>query len=302
MLRNFGFFAIIAFMKKLLLVHILASTFILANINVLVSILPEASYVKAIGAEKVTVTTMVPPGASPHTYEPKPSQMKQAANAQLYFAIGVEFEHTWLPRFKDLNPTMKIIDLSEGVEKLPMAHEHHHENKHHNDEEGHHHEEGLDPHIWTAPANVRIIARHIYTALSHADPAHDAYYKQNLTAFLAKVDQTDSTIRTLLSPLPRSAAFMVFHPSWGYFAKEYDLLQVPVEVEGKKPKPRELVKLIKEAKAKHIRAIFTQPEFSDSSAKIIASELHIPVIKISPLAADWSANLIRIARAIAGAQ
>jgi zinc transport system substrate-binding protein len=280
-------------MKKLFLLQLLLTTFILANINVVVSILPEKSFVKAIGGDGVDVTLMVPPGASPHTYEPKPSQMREAAHAQLYFAIGVEFEHTWLPRFKDLNPSMKIVDLTEGIEKLPMAPAHHHESEHHD-------QEGLDPHIWTAPENVRIIARHIYTALSHADPAHDAYYKQNLTTFLAQIDRTDRTIRSLLAPLQRPAAFMVFHPSWGYFAKAYDLVQVPVEVEGKKPKPRELVMLIKEAQAKKIRAIFTQPEFSDSSAKIIASELHIPVIKISPLAADWSENLIRIAKAIAG--
>ena len=282
-------------MKKLFLIHLLLTTFILANINAIVSILPEESFVKAIGGNRVDVTLMVPPGASPHTYEPKPSQMKQVAHAQLYFAIGVEFEHSWLPRFKDLNPSMQIVDLTEGIGKLPMTPAHHHESEDHD-------HEGLDPHIWTAPENVRIIARHIYTALSHAAPAHDAYYKQNLATFLAQIDRTDHTIHSLLSPLPRPAAFMVFHPSWGYFAKAYDLEQVPVEIEGKKPKPKALVKLIKEARAKKIRAIFTQPEFSDSSAKIIASELHIPVIKISPLAADWSENLIRIAKAIAGAR
>jgi zinc transport system substrate-binding protein len=93
---------------------------------------------------------------------------------------------------------------------------------------------------------------------------------------------------------------MVFHPSWGYFAKAYNLEQIAVEVEGKSPKPRELVTLIKEAKEEKVNAIFTQPEFSDSSAKIIANELHIPVVKISPMAPNWSENLINMAKTIAG--
>ena len=93
---------------------------------------------------------------------------------------------------------------------------------------------------------------------------------------------------------------MVFHPSWGYFAKAYRLTQIAVEVEGKSPKPRELVHLIKEAKKEKVTAIITQPEFSDSSAKIIANELHIPVVKISPMAPNWSENLIQMAKTIAG--
>jgi len=282
-------------MKKLLFTTIILSTFIFANINTIVSILPEKTFVEAIGGDKVDVTLMVLPGNSPHTYEPKPSQMKAVAKAQLYFAIGVEFEKVWLPKFKDLNPAMKVIDLSEGIEKLPMGADHHHENEHHHADAG-----STDPHIWTSPKNVATLAKKIYETLAKADAPNAAYYKQNLETFLQRVQKTDETIKSVLSHKPSGTAFMVFHPSWGYFAKAYGLVQVPVEVEGKNPKPRELVQIIKEAKEEKISAIFTQPEFSDSSVKVIASELHIPVIKVSPLAADWSENLIRIAKAIAG--
>jgi zinc transport system substrate-binding protein len=219
--------------------------------------------------------------------------MRSVAKAQFYFAIGVEFEKVWLPKFKDLNPAMQVIDLSEGIGKLPMSSAHHHDTSHH-------HETGVDPHIWTSPRNVETIARNIYKALSGADRDHEAYYRQNLECFLQKVAQTDAQIRQILSARPKGTKFMVFHPSWGYFAKAYGLTQVPVEVEGKNPKPRELVAIIKEAKQAHISAIFTQPEFSEASARIIAKELGIPVIKVSPLAADWSQNLIRIAKAITG--
>jgi len=284
-------------MKKIIFNLLLLNTFILANINTIVSILPEKTFVEAIGREKVHVALMVLPGNSPHTYEPKPSQMREIANAQLYFAIGVEFEKVWLPKFKNLNPALQVVDLTQGITKLPMTAEHHHEDAH----EGHHHEtEGLDPHIWTSPANVKKIAQHIFDALASADPKNRDYYRENLDTFLQKVEATDKRIRQILSSVPKGTAFMVFHPSWGYFAKTYGLTQLPVEVEGKAPKPRELINLIKEAKEEKVTAIFTQPEFSDSAAKVIADELHIPVIKVSPLAEDWSDNLIRIAKAIAG--
>jgi zinc transport system substrate-binding protein len=92
---------------------------------------------------------------------------------------------------------------------------------------------------------------------------------------------------------------MVFHPSWGYFDKEYNLTQLAIEVEGKEPKPKVLQKIIDEAKEQNVKAIFTQTEFSDKSAKAIANELKIKVLKETPLAKDWSENLIKMANAIA---
>lgn len=291
--------AIIRSMKKLLL-FLTLTTAIFANIDVVVSILPEKTFLEAIGGDKVNVTLMVKPGNSPHTYEPKPSQMKQVAKASLYFAIDVEFEKVWLPKFQNLNPKMQVIDVTEGITKIVISEHVPHEeahNSHEHDKE--HHGEGLDPHVWTSPENVKAIAENIYKALVKQDVANKAYYTKNLLLFLQTVEETDTQIKEILSPLGNHTTFMVFHPAWGYFAKEYGLVQMAVEVEGKSPKPKELVKLIEEAKEHKVRAIFTQPEFSDASAKIIADELNIQVIKTSPLAADWSGNLLNIAKAIA---
>ena len=286
-------------MNKIVSLTLLLSTFILANMNVVVSILPEQTFVKAIGGDKVDVALMVLPGNSPHTYEPKPSQMKEIANASLYFAIGVEFEKVWLPKFRTLNSSMKVVDLSSGIEKREIAAHHHYEhNEHHSDV--HQTDERKDPHIWTDPKNVRKIAQNIFEALSKNDPKNSDYYKKNLESFLSKVDATDKEIRALLADTPKGTKFMVFHPSWGYFAHAYGLEQLAVEISGKSPKPKEMIVLIKEARAEKVKAIFTQPEFSDAMAKVMAKELHIEVIKVSPLAADWSANLLKIAHAIAG--
>ncbi len=292
-------------MKKITLLFLFLTTYIFSNINAVVSILPEQTFVKAIGGDKVNVSLMVLPGNSPHTYEPKPSQMKDVAKAALYFSIGVEFENVWLSKFKNLNSTMQVIDLTHNIQMLKMqAHEEHGHQEHKpstssgtkGKEEGH----STDPHIWTSPENVKIIAKHIYDALSKADPANDNYYKQNYEKFISLIAETDSKIKSILSNKPKGTRFMVFHPSWGYFAKAYGLKQLPVEIEGKSPKPKELINLLKEAKKEKISAIFTQPEFSDSIAKVMANELHIKVVKVSPLAPNWSENLINIANTIAG--
>ena len=280
-------------MKKIITLLLLSTTYIFSNINAVVSIAPEMTFVKAIGGDKVDVSLMVQVGNSPHTYEPKPSQMTAIAKADLYFAIDVEFEHVWLPKFHSLNEKMQIVDLAEGVTKIEMAHGHH-------AHETHDEHDGKDPHIWTSPANVKVIAQNIYKVLSTIDSDNTKYYENNLNLFLDKVNNTDKQIKKILSTLKGSRKFMVFHPSWSYFAKAYNLEQIAVEVEGKSPKPRELVHLIKEAKEEKVSAIITQPEFSDASAKIIANELHIPVVKISPMAENWSENLIYLAKTIAG--
>ena len=280
-------------MNKIIFTTLLLNTFILANINAIVSILPEQTFVKAIGGDKVNVALMVLPGNSPHTYEPKPSQMKDVVKAALYFTIGVEFEKVWLPKFSSLNPEMKVVDLTAGIEKMSMA-------SHHHEQEQASQKESKDPHVWTAPDNVKILAKNILEALKKQDPANADYYQKNYDTFIARVTKTDTQIKEILKETPKGTKFMVFHPSWGYFAHAYGLKQLAVEVEGKSPKPQEMIMLIKEAREEKVKAIFTQPEFSDSMAKVMANELKIDVIKASPLAGNWSENLLKIAHAIAG--
>jgi zinc transport system substrate-binding protein len=281
---------------SLFLSLLLLSSFLYAKPVVVVSILPEKTFVQKIAQEKISLVVMVEPGNSPHSYEPKASQMIAISKASLYFSIGVEFEEAWLERFASQNPTLEFIDLSANIEKLEIT-EHHHEDEH--AEEAYHHEDALDPHTWTSPKNVAVMAETIYTALVKLDPKNQEYYKSNLDTFIQEIKETDREIRASLKNVAPKSKFMVFHPSWGYFAHEYDLIQIAVEVEGKKPKPKEMVEIIKEAEEEQVRVIFTQPEFSDKSAQIIAQELNIAVEKISPLNPEWSANLINMARQIA---
>jgi zinc transport system substrate-binding protein len=282
-------------MKKYFsLLFILLSSFSYANINAIVSILPQKTFLEEIGGNLVNVSVMVQAGDSPHSYEPKPSQMVDITKADVYFAIGVEFENVWLKKFQNQNNSLLMVDLAKDISKIDIK-QHGHSHGHKEDK---HDEEAKDPHIWTSPSNIKTIAKNILNTLVSIDKKNEQTYQQNYSHFIAKIDHTDATIKDVLRNTPKHTKFMVFHPSWGYFAKEYNLEQFPIEVEGKEPKPRELAYIIKEAREENIKAIFTQPEFSDKSAKIIANELKVKVIKVSPLNPDWAKNLIDIAKAI----
>jgi zinc transport system substrate-binding protein len=140
-----------------------------------------------------------------------------------------------------------------------------------------------------------IQARNILAALSQIDQKNTLVYEKNYKQFILELVQLDMEIRGLLST---SGHFMVFHPSWGYFAKAYGLEQIPVEMEGKEPKPAQLRHLIKLAREKKIITLFVQPEFSRKSAELIAREIKGQVVVISPLAQDWGENLKETARKI----
>jgi zinc transport system substrate-binding protein len=271
-------------------------------IEVFVSIVPQEYFVQQIGGNRVAISVMVPPGADPHSYEPKPQQMVKLAAAAIYFGVGISLEKAWLPKIAALNPHMLIVHTDDGIAKLPMI-EHHHEQAKATAAPGaaqnareDQDDEGLDPHIWLSPPLVKIQARHIFEALAAVDPAGRALYEANYNRFAGRIDALDADIRHILTG-KQGLQFMVFHPAWGYFAHTYGLQQVPIEIEGKEPKAAQLTELIQHARRRSIRVIFVQPQFSASSAQVIAREIHGKVIAVDPLALDWAANLRTVAKA-----
>ena len=163
--------------------------------------------------------------------------------------------------------------------------------EHHKD----HHVHGtLDPHIWLSPPLVKIQAKNILTALCEVDPLHRSVNEANFTEFTERIDQLDSDIRKIFATR-QGMQFMVFHPSWGYFAHTYGINQVPIEIEGKAPKPDQLKKLIQDARRKKIRVVFVQPQFSTKSAELVAREIGGQTVFANPLAEDWMTNLYDVA-------
>lgn len=233
---------------------------------------------------------MVQPGASPATYEPKPAQMVALAAANLYFSIGVPFENVWLKRISAANPEMKVIPTDHGIVKRSMADHDHETSENHGANGDDIHPGRHDPHIWTSPPLVMMQARTILTALQSADPQNHHFYETNYKNFIIELLDLDADIRAALSS-KQGAAFLVFHPSWGYFANTYGLHQVAIEVEGKAPKPALLDALIHRAKKEKISIVFVQPQFSSKTADLIAKAIDGQVIPADPLAENWADNL-----------
>lgn len=264
------------------------------KINITVSILPEKYFVERIGGEHVTVNVMVGPGDSPHTYEPKTDQMTALSKSALYFSIGVEFENAWLERIASANPNLQIIDVSGNIEKIAMSSGHQHDGEAATEEE----DNGSDPHVWTSPKNVKLIAQTIYQALADTDPKNLSTYQTNLDAFLLDINDLEAEIQSALSS-NRSNKFIVFHPSWGYFAQDFGLEQIAIEIEGSEPSAQELASIIDEAKEENAQVVFAQPEFSTKTAEYIAEEINGQVMLISPLEENWLENLRKVASTFA---
>jgi zinc transport system substrate-binding protein len=244
------------------------------KIGVVVSILPQADFVEKVGGGKVSIAVMVPPGASPHTYEPKPSQMEDVGKAEIYVKVGsgIEFELNWIDKIVELNKEMIIVDCSSGIELIEF-----------------------DPHIWLSPKNAKIMVENIYNGLVRVDPENKKYYKENKENYLKELDKLDNEItQALLGKVERK--IMVYHPAWSYFARDYNLEQIPVEEGGKEPSPKDLENFIKQAKENSIKIIFASPEFSTKSAEVIASEIGGAVVLISPLEKDYVNNISKVTK------
>ncbi len=272
---------------------------------VFVSILPQKFFVRQIGGNQFTIEVMVPPGASPHTYEPKPSQMRKLARARVFFTIGVAMEKAWLDRIVTINPDLIVVHTERGIDRVPMAGAQHHDHGStaHDDGQGGDGdvtEDRLDPHIWLSPQLVRKQAETIKRSLIELDQGNGPVYEQNFNRFAGRIDALDTRLRQILGG-KEGMKFMVFHPSWGYFARSYGLVQIAVEIEGKSPKPAHLQYLIEEARQQQITVIFAQPQFSRKSAEVIAREIGAEVVLIDPLGENWFENMTSVADKLSSA-
>lgn len=260
--------------------------------SVAVSLAPYAKILSEIGRGKVCAVQLVPAGADPHTFEPKPQGLKEFSKAGLYLSDGSGIDKAWLPRFRGVNRNVKIADISKGI--VWSVSDHH----------GHGHHKGaepeLDPHIWTSPKAAKILAKNVAAALSDFDPGNAEFYAENLAAYLATLDSLSSFIETAVARLPEERRhFMVFHPSFGYLARDYGLTQHSVEVDGKEPKPRDLQRLVAEAKARNIRAVFVMPQFSRRAAEQIANSIGGTVAETDPLSLEFEREIGKFIEALA---
>ncbi|OCR87506.1 ABC transporter substrate-binding protein [Campylobacter fetus subsp. testudinum] len=468
-------------MNKFLCVLCIGAAFLYAKPVVTTSILPTKYFVEQIAGDSVDVNYMVNAGADPHIYEPRPEQMKNLEKSDIFFAVGMEYENTWLPRFAKSYPSLDIIKTQKGVPLISSeAHEHgDHDNEKHDEKHDHakqhkdsyygifddkdvkdrdisdwngdfnsvyaylidgsldpvleakasapnsdknfkeykkyyekgykssinrivinngdisfytskgvntgkyaykgyeiltyksgkkgvryqfenidknskapkfiqfsdheispakishfhiymgddsfktlslelenwptfyksnmkkadiiedmleHIDRNFDTHIWVDPLLVKIQAKNIADALIAHYPKNKALYEENLAKFQNELDMLDSYIKEQLASV-ENRNFIVYHPSWAYFAKRYGLNQIAIETEGKEPKPAQLANIIKEAKEENVKVIFVAPQFSKKAAQLIAKEAGANVVEIDNLAENWVESMKNTAKA-----
>ena len=258
------------------------------RLSVVVTLLPQEEVARAVGGERVFITVVVPPGVEPHTYEPSAAQIVQISRADLYLRLGpglLPFEDALVDRLKTLNPGMRIVDTSRGVSPITMP------------GQGHDTAKGVDPHVWLSLAHLRLMAGNMADAFIAADPAHEEAYAASRDEYIARVEDTDRRIRGLLLGM-EGKPFLVFHPAWGYFAREYGLVQVAVGEDGREPGARGLSSLIARAREEGIRVVFAEPQYDTRGSEVVAREIGGRVVLIDPLAPDTLANLERVASEI----
>ncbi|MCF0223109.1 MAG: zinc ABC transporter substrate-binding protein [Fibrobacter sp.] len=279
------------------------------KLTIAVTLQPYAKLVHQIGGDKIQIVTMIPPEADPHTYEPKPSILKEFSKASIYFSDNSGIDEAWLPRFKGVNKGVKIVWISEGISWIKSEHHHEHELNHnahkktdhttHDDDDEN--EESLDPHLWTSPIQLKIIADNMCKALTQADSKNADYYAKQTQTLKNRLDSLDARLRESIEKLPQSLrTFIVFHPSYGYFARDYGMTQIAVEVDGKEPKPKDLFNLSRIGKKNNVHIVFVQPEFSKRAATTIARELNAVILDTNPLDYDYERNIIALLNAITG--
>jgi zinc transport system substrate-binding protein len=257
---------------KIVYLLLLIPFYLYGDPSIVVSIAPQKFFVSKITGNNDNIEILIPQGSSPATYSPKPSKLRSIKQADIYFTIGVPFEKNWLERFKSINPNLKIVDTTKGIKKL-----------------------GKDPHVWLDPSLVAIIAKNITESLIKANPKKSDIYRQNYEKFKKELSNIDKRLKEITKKI-KQKSFIVYHPSFGYFAKAYGLKQIAIEHEGKSPTLKYLSKIVNYAKKHHIKTIFISPEFSQKEAKFIASKIGAKVEIVNHLSENWDTNILKMAK------
>lgn len=257
--------------------------------TITVSIIPQKYFIEKISGDDFNINILVPDGSSPATYTLSPKQLTEIINSGLWFRIGyIGFEYAWKDRIHEVNPEMKIVDLSEGIDLIFEE----------PNQEGHSHEEGIDPHIWLSTSNVRKMSEKIKDELSLLNPDKSGEYHNNYLKFINEIDLMDIQIKQTLDKY-KGKTIIVYHPSLTYFLNDHGLIQLSVENEGKEPTPQHIKNLAEIAQAENIKCIYIQDEFNKEYASLFAEEISGEIIQVSPLAEDWENNLLILAQTLA---
>ena len=276
-------------------------------LTIAVGIVPEAAFVRAVAGDLVSVVTLVPPGYSPANYQPTATEMQALSDAEIYFTLQMPTEQAnILPIVSDFNEDIKIVDLREAVAAVyPLRstggdeEEEHDEEEHDEDEDHEDHDHGsVDPHLWLSPKRAIVMVQTIADELSAIDEANSETYQANAADYVAQLEALDTEIQEITAILSNTS-FLIYHAAYGYFADDYGLTMIAIEIEGKQATAAELQGVIDYARENNITTVFYQDEFDDSQAATVAEEIGGAVQNVAPLSMDYIQGLEDFVSALA---
>ena len=266
--------------------------------SIAVSIEPQRYLLEQIVGDRWEVVTLLDRGADPENFDPSMTAMKKAMSAQAYMKMGhIAFEDAVVGRMSSTD-RMKLFDTSKGIHLITGSHDcgHHH----HEDEADHGHSHEADPHVWSSVKNAKVIAANMYQAVLELDPTNADYYTKNYNELTQKLESLDNELTDMLEP-HRGEAFLVWHPSLSYFARDYGLEQLALGMGGKESSAREMKENIDLAREEGATVMFVQPEFDYKKSEELALQTGTRTVTINPLNYNWDQEMLLTARAIANA-
>lgn len=276
-----------------------------------VSILPLEPLVQEIAGAGIEVRSLQQEGDSCSVFEPRPSTINWLSTADVFFRVGVGYESVIMEKIARQFPEMKVEDLREAVTLLTYAGTEAatgaeaavcpHCGGHHGEETAHSHGgDEADPHIWVDPVRLANMALFVGERLSAAAPEGSEGFRARAASVSARILAEHAKLEALLAPYA-GRGFYIYHPALNYFADRYHLHQVAIAAANQEPTPRELHRLIAQAREERVSTIFIQPQESRKHAEIIAGAVGARLVEIDPMALDWEANLLRMGEALAQA-
>jgi ABC-type Zn uptake system ZnuABC Zn-binding protein ZnuA len=247
--------------------------------KVVATIFPLYDLVRNVARPAVEVVLLVPPGASPHTFDAKPGTIRALQGSAAVFAIGHGLDD-WVVRLAQGVGVTRTIVVDEQIPLRTGEHQTHG----HRSARGHAHAHGaVDPHYWLAIPNAIRMVQTIATTLAQLDPADAAGYRQRAVAYQEQLQAVDQEIRQMLAGLQRRS-MAVFHRAFDYFAAAYDLQVVAVfePSPGREPAPRQVERFLRQVKAHGLRVVFIEPQLDAGPLRSVAPDLGVTVQELDP--------------------